>query len=248
MTPPAAADPAASARRATRARSATPAVSSSGSMDARTARSRSASRPSGTGSPGARWKRRLIERARLLPVRSGTPRSRPGTGRPRGDRTRADRLRQLPVRVDVRRAARRGAPHARRPARRARRRVDAARRLGVQRPVPRRPTGPDRLTVVRAARGRHAVGGVSPVLRALPGAARADGPARRAPCRPSPLRARRRPARPRRAVCSRGAHGSTSGCCPTSTSTHDHSAAMPATPTRARPPGGRVSRGSAWWP
>ena len=176
------------------------------------------------------------------PVRSGIPRSRPGARRPRGDRTRADRVHQLPVRVDVRRAARRGAPDARRPARRARRRLDAPRRLGVQRPVPRRPPGPDRLPVVRAARGRHAVGRVPPVLRALPGAAGADGPARRAPgatcCAPSSTASR---STSPRSSC-RGARGSTSGCCRTSTCTPARSGAMPATTTTARPPAARGSR------
>ena len=64
--------------------------------------------------------------------------------------------------------------------------LDAAGRLGVQRPVPRRPPDPDRLALVRAARRRGAVGRVPPVLRALPGASRADGAARRPLGEPAP--------------------------------------------------------------
>ena len=131
-------------------------------------------------------------------LRGGAPRARPGTRCPRGHRARADRVRQLPLRVDVRGAARRRAPHARRAAGRPRRRMDPARRLGVQRPVPRRPPDPDRLTLVRAPRGRGAVGRVPPVLRALPGATRADGAARRSPREPAAFRDRRDPARPGR--------------------------------------------------
>ena len=180
-------------------------------------------------------------------VRDGVPRARSGARCPRGHRARADRVRQLPVRVDVRGAARRRAPDARRPAGRSRGRVDPARRLGVQRPVPRRPPDPDRLTVVRAARGRRAVGRVPPVLRALPGAARADGAARRTPRGPAALGDRRDPARPGRAASCRGARGSTSACCRTSISTPDRSGAMPATRTRARPPARRGSRATDSW-
>ena len=55
---------------------------------------------------------------------------------------------------------------------------------------------PHRLALVRAPRGRRAVGRLPPVLRALPGAARADGPPRHPPLGAPARRPRRHPARP----------------------------------------------------
>ena len=75
--------------------------------------------------------------------------------------------------------------------------MDAARRDGLQRAVPRRPADPHRLAVVCSARGRRALDRLPPVLRALPGAARPHGPSRHPAERPAAGRSRRRAARPR---------------------------------------------------
>ena len=116
------------------------------------------------------------------PLRTSIPRSRPGARRPCGDRARADRVHQLPVRVDVRGAAGRGAPDARRS---SSTRSPQDGRSGTPRAynvqfLGGRPVLIDSLSF-EPARGRHAVGRVPPVLRALPGAACAHGPARCAP-------------------------------------------------------------------
>ena len=104
-------------------------------------------------------------------------------------------VRLVPVRVDVQPAEGRRAADPRRPARGARRRVRPEGRQRVQRPVPPRATDAHRQPVVRAGRARCAVGGLPPVLRALPRPARADG-LRRHPVRDDPARLpRRHPAR-----------------------------------------------------
>ena len=148
-----------------------------------------------------------------------------------------------PVRVDLRRAAGRRAAHARRPARGARGGVDAARRDGLQRAVPRRPADPHRLAVVRPARGWRALDRVPPVLRALPGAARPHGPPRRparaACCGRIPTACR---STSRRRSC-RGARASTSGSCRTCISTPARSTATPPTTKAASTASGvRIDR------
>ena len=81
--------------------------------------------------------------------------------------------------------------------------VHPPRRQRLQRPVPRRAPDPDRHPVVPARRGRGALGRVSTVLRALPGATGPDGAARHPSRRPAPQPPRRDPAGPRRIAAAR---------------------------------------------
>ena len=130
----------------------------------------------------------------------------------RGPASRADPVRLLPVRVDVRDAARRRPAPARPPSRVARRGADPQGRDALQRPVRRRAAGVHRRRVLRApARGR-AVGRLPPVLHA--GALSADDPGRTATSRSSRCFAvaSRGSRRQRRRGCSTGATGCIAAC------------------------------------
>ena len=138
--------------------------------------------------------------------RARADRARRRTGhRPRADPPGADRLHLVSVRVVIRHASGRRARHARGPGARRRAGLHAPRCDGLQRPVPQRSAHPDRHALVRTRRAGGALDRLSPVLRAVPRAARADGPPRRPPRADAAGLHRRDPARSRGPAAA-GAH------------------------------------------
>ena len=115
---------------------------------------------------------------RPLARRGPHPSARGGRCRPGGRAARVPRhparstgVHLVSVRVVVQPAQGRGTADPARADPGGRIRHDPARCLRLQRAVPARQAGAHRLALLRACRGRPAVGGLSPVLRALPGPA-----------------------------------------------------------------------------
>ena len=166
--------------------------------------------------------------------------------RPRGHPARADRVHQLPLRVDVRRAARCRPPDARRPARGDGRRLAAQGRVRLQRPVPRRPA---RSSSTRSRSSALEDGApwiayrqfcehfLAPLALIARRDVRLASLLRRRP--------RRDPARPRQPAAARADAAELRPRCRTSTSTPAPSAGTPAPRRRGRPRRAHANHASA---